>query len=186
MSQRKTDLLYLCLCIRLLAASVPRSHYWLQSLLLPPDVLTLASSNSRASKHGGAVLLSLGDTRAFLCLYVLQHSSMEAIEMDCDVSKVQTKQHLGIVGSLCGGNECPTHITLPRFSSLFPGHEEMSSVSQHKLLVNLTLFFKSCPINCEANFKRTFKISQKRKTQVRSVSIDCFGANKLGCKVQFD
>lgn len=46
----ETDGLYLYLCMRLMAASVPRSHYWLQSLLLPPDFHFLASRQRRQSQ----------------------------------------------------------------------------------------------------------------------------------------
>lgn len=117
---RETDTLYLYLCIHVLSASVPRSHYWLQSLLLPPQFHALASSKSRASKHGAEVLLSQDGTEAGLCLCI---------------SFSRTP--------LCTRNEWSAHITMLRFKTLLPRHEEMCFVSQHKLLVNLAKLYKA-------------------------------------------
>lgn len=58
----ETDRLYVYLHMVLYTANMPRSHYWLQSLLFSPDCYTLASRDSRASKHGREVLLCLDGT----------------------------------------------------------------------------------------------------------------------------
>lgn len=62
--EKHTGFIFACVCV----SRLPRSHYWLQSLLLPPDFHSLASSDCRASKHVGEVLLSLDGIRVCLCL----------------------------------------------------------------------------------------------------------------------